>query len=197
MRIIILLLAFITCFSCRNSSEPVNNVNQAHSDPIPLFNSSEMQDSLMIFLESCDSVPTDVLEIREYLVDFDINARGDTILIFAAADEFVPSDEVHYAYDNDRRSEVVGGFMIEEKPILIRRVKDFPVKIMLSTEKLDMSLGVELDRKSSTDFVLDGPMIATYKVYQLIKCDSLHLLEHRYIGKQIFIDSTYDYPIFL
>lgn len=197
MRFILLLFALCTCVSCYTPSKRDNHVNQTQSDYTPLFYLSEIEDSLMLFLKSCDSVSTDVLNIREYLVDFDINAKGDTILTFAAADEFLPSNEMQFTYDNGRKCEVAGGFMIEGKSVLIRRVKDFPIKHILRTETLDLALGEDLDRRNSTDYVQDGPMIATYKVYKLINCDSLHLLEHRHIGRRIYYDLKYNYPIFL
>ena len=57
-----------------------------------LFYSNTLQDSLVNFLESIDAIPNPWNIDPEFLIQFEQNSSGDTIMLISCAIEFIPAN---------------------------------------------------------------------------------------------------------
>lgn len=152
-----------------------------------LFYSNTLQDSLVNFLESIDTIPNPWNIDPEFLIQFEQNSSGDTIMLISCAIEFIPANMTKgYSAFLDQEIELLGGLVIDNKPIMIRKQPGITIDHILNTELIDKNVGWQIDsiRQVVRDlnYQWDAPMMRTSKEYIISNKDSLVLMRSFHMG---------------
>lgn len=152
-----------------------------------LFYSNTLQDSLVNFLESIDAIPNPWNIDPEFLIQFEQNSSGDTIMLISCAIEFIPANMTKgYSAFLDQEIELLGGLVIDNKPIMIRKQPGITIDHILNTELIDKNVGWQIDsiRQVVRDlnYQWDAPMMRTSKEYIISNKDSLVLMRSFHMG---------------
>ena len=152
-----------------------------------LLYSNTLQDSLVNFLESIDTIPNPWNIDPEFLIQFEQNSSGDTIMLISCAIEFIPANMTKgYSAFLDQEIELLGGLVIDNKPIMIRKQPGITIDHILNTELIDKNVGWQIDsiRQVVRDlnYQWDAPMMRTSKEYIISNKDSLVLMRSFHMG---------------
>lgn len=190
MKKLLILLIFICITSCKclqkkqlisGRTDITVNLNER------IFFSNTLQDSLIYFIESIDTIRNPWNLAPEFLVQFEQNSNRDTILIMSCAIEFIPANMTKgYSAFLDQEIELLGGLVIDNKPIMIRKQPGITIDHILNTELIDKNVGWQIDsiRQVVRDlnYQWDAPMMRTFKEYIISNKDSLVLMRSFHMG---------------
>lgn len=185
---IVLLCVLLCCIKCNvdiinESADSINDIKK-----YSLFRNTILEDSLVAFINSIDSIPNPWGVLPEYMIQFKRNYNCDTILVFSSSIEYMPINEFNiYLNHNHTEQFLLGGIQICEKNIMVRSEK-INLDSVIYIQNLDKSLGHKLD--SIREIVKDNPtgweapFYRSEKKYKFMYPDSLLLLESYYLGRK-------------
>ncbi len=182
---IIILCCIINCKDNRSCKSCYND-NDAHY--CSLFSNHRLEDSLLTFIHSIDSIPNPWDILPEYMVLFEKSHSGDTMLIFSCSIEYMPIDEYNRYWNYEKPCQfLLGGLRIQNKNIMVR--SDIFIDSILCNNNLDKTLGKQLDSIRQVVYNnptgWEAPFYRTEKKYKFMYPDSLLLLESYYLGEKM------------
>lgn len=191
MKKLVFLLMLVMITSCKffEKNHQVSRKSDTTADlDEKLFFSKALQDSLINFIESIDTIPNPWNIAPEFMVQFEQDSNRDTILLISCAIDFIPASKMKgYSAYLDKEIEVIGGLMIGNKPIMVRKQKGIAVDKIINTVLVDKSVGDQIDSirqlvKKEHNYQWDAPMIRTYKEYIISSTDSIVLKRSFHLG---------------
>ena len=188
--IFVLLCVLLCCIKCNRDIMNESNDSIYENKQYRLFQNTSLEDSLMNFISSIDSMPNPWGLSPEYLVQFERDNNCDIILIFAASIEFAPINEFNAYWNNKQQSLILlGGLSVCKKDIMVRSER-IELDSLIYIQNLDKSLGYKLDsvRQAVNDNPCgwEAPFYRTEKKYKFMYPDVLLLLEYYHLGKKIY-----------
>lgn len=186
---ILIVYTLLCCIGCAPSKVEESSISR------DLFRLAMLNDSLTKFVINTDSLRI-ARNLHDYLIQFDEAENRDTLVLFALSENITPTsvlNELPLIYDKGLPTYYsLGGFYVNDVPVLVRTVGKMNISGILDTIKLDSMMGKVID-SMSVESTIEPHRVQTSKLYRIQNHDSLILLREYYNGHKVYENLPFPY----